>query len=112
MIDLGLVNFKDHPSDDNYKIFRFVNLPKAKQFEKGIEELDIFYERHETTKGTNNVVIYAIRKRDFEKAQKVNYLVESQFRKPFISNKVIKWVLPLITLSIIALAIIGAVVSK
>ena len=56
--------------------------------------------------------LFAIRTKDFDDAQKVNFLVEAKFRKPLVSNKYLKVAIPLFLLIILGLAFAGAILSK
>ncbi|MGV6861612.1 MAG: hypothetical protein ACWA41_07555 [Putridiphycobacter sp.] len=122
---LGLVNYKDHPTDNRFKIFNFNSLDEANYFETLILDKRIKFEKDTEeveNKSTINLVpsngemmtmyLFAVDQRDFEKAQQANFLVSAKFRKPTINNKFIKWTLLLVFLGSLIFALIGYFISN
>jgi len=119
---LGLVNFKDHPSDNRYKIFNFNTKAEADffeellnkdniNFEKDEEELDSlstlhFTVRHEVEK-KGIMYLYAVGQRDLPKVHKMNYLVNAKFRHNMIKNSFLRYTLVLFFLALVGFAIFG-----
>lgn len=117
---LGLVNYKDHPTDNRYKVFNFNTKAEADYFEKLLKEKNIWFEKDEEevedkavinlipAEGkTINMYLFAIKQRDFDKVQKINYLVSAKFRQPTIKNKYLRLGLLIFFFFVLALGIIG-----
>ncbi len=117
---LGLVNYKDHPTDNRYKVFNFNTKAEADYFEQLLKEKNIWYEKDEEEvedKGVINLVpsegktinmyLFAIKQRDFDKVQKINYLVSAKFRQPTIKNKYLRIGLLIFFFLVLILGIIG-----
>jgi hypothetical protein len=100
---LGLVNYKDHPADNRYKVFNFNTKTEADYFEQMLIEKGVWFEKDEEEvedKAVINLVpsegkmmtmyLFAVNQKDFDKAQKANYLVSAKYRKPTINNKYLR----------------------
>ncbi|HIP35796.1 MAG TPA: hypothetical protein EYG85_02970 [Crocinitomix sp.] len=100
---LGLVNYKDHPTDNRYVVFNFNSKAEADHFESLLNEKKINYESDTEQVEDKPVVnlfpstgkmltmyLFAINKRDFNKTQKLNYLTTAKFRQPSIKNKYLR----------------------
>lgn len=122
---LGLVNYKDHPTDNRYKVFNFNTKAEADYFEQLLKEKNIWYEKDEEEvedKGvinlipsegkTINMYLFAIKQRDFDKVQKINYLVSAKFRQPTIKNKYLRIGLLIFFFLVLILGIIGYLKSS
>lgn len=83
-IDLGLVNYVQHPENPNYIVFRFSDLNRAKSFEDRLRDQSIWYEKGEEEKRGKMVQLYGIHKSDYKKVTNINYLVEASHKKPLI----------------------------
>jgi len=119
---LGLVNFKDHPSDNRYKVFNFNTKEEAVffeelltkeniEFEKDEQELDSlstlhFTVRHEVEK-KGTMYLYAVGQRDLKKVHKMNYKVNAKFRDNMIKNPLLRYGLVLFFLALLSFAIFG-----
>jgi len=119
---LGLVNFKDHPSDNRYKIFNFNTKEEAIffeelltkeniEFEKDEEELDSlstlhFTIRHEVEK-KGIMYLYAVGQRDLKKVHNMNYMVNAKFRHNMIKSPFLRYGLVLFFLALLGFAIFG-----
>jgi hypothetical protein len=112
MIDLGLVNYLDHPSDENYKLFRFIDKKKADLFEKGLIEQNLKHQSHLDSSSGKTIYLFAVFKSDFKAAQKINFLISAQFRKPMITSKTGKWALLIIVGLVIITGFVGFAISK
>lgn len=123
---LGLVNYKDHPSDNRYKIFNFNSIEEATYFEELLNKKGVWFERDEEEVNSLSALhftlkhqpdkkgimyLFAVNQRDFDKVQKLNYLVTAKFRDFTIKNSFFRWVLVLFFLFILAFAIVGYIKS-
>lgn len=118
----GLVNYKDHPSDNRYKIFNFNSKEEADYFEELLNKAKISFEkdeekvnslstlhftlRHEVEqKGT--MYLYAVSQRDLKEVHNSNYLVSAKFRSFSIKNSFLRYSLVIFFLAVLTLAIVG-----
>lgn len=119
---LGLVNYKDHPTDNRYKVFNFNTIEEANMFEQLLTSTNVWFERDEevmedtaTIKFTldpegekfQNTFLFAVEQRNFSKAQQANYRVSAAFRKPLIKNKAVRYLLILFFLTVLSISIVG-----
>jgi hypothetical protein len=119
---LGLVNYKDHPKDNRYKIFNFNTKVEADffedllnkdkiEFEKDEEELDSlstlhFTVRHEVEK-KGVMYLYAVGQRDLKKVHNMNYMVNAKFRQNMIQSPILRYGLVIFFLALLSFAIFG-----
>lgn len=107
----NITNYFEHPTRPGYYIFKFYEKKRADYFEELLNNQNIWYESSfdDEQKPT---YLYGIKLNDYKKAQNANYLVSAKFRKKTISNRYIQIVIYIVTFSIIALAIYGALKSE
>ena len=106
---LGLVNYRDHPTDKRYKVFSFYKKHEADLFQKTLEEEKVKFEMDEDEVKDKTIYFFAIDKINFTKAQKANYKVSAEFRNKIIKNGVLRYALLIIVFSAIGLGIFGYV---
>lgn len=106
-LDLGFVNYVQHPTNSNYVVFRFADPNRAEDFELELKNAGIWYERDVELKRTTEVVLYGIHKTDFKKAQNFNYFVEGKHKKPIIPFKALRYGVLVVGLGLLILATIG-----
>lgn len=119
---LGLVNYKDHPTDNRYKVFNFNTVEEANMFEQQLISANVWFEKDQevmedtaTIKFTldpegekfQNTFLFAVEQRNFNKAQQANYRVSAAFRKPLVKNKIARYLLVIFFLSVLSFALIG-----
>lgn len=107
VLDLGLVNYVQHPENKNYTVFRFADIKRADSFEMNLVEQKIWFEKGEENKKAKVYTLYAIHHADFTKVEQINFTVEAQFKKPLIPFKGLRWSLLLFSFFVMTLAIIG-----
>ncbi len=105
--DLGLVNYVQHPTNDNYIVFRFAEPKRAETFENRLTEHNIWFEKSEQQGKTRIFYLYGIHRNDYKRVQKINFLVEAEHRSFIIRNGLARWFLILFTTAIVALAFFG-----
>ena len=119
---LGLVNYKDHPADNRYKIFNFNSIDEATYFQNLLTENGIWFERDEEEVDSLSALhftlkhqpdkkgimyLFAVNQRDFDKVQKLNFIVTAKFREFTIKNSFLRWVLVLFFLTVLGFAIVS-----
>lgn len=106
-LDLGLVNYVQHPDNPNYIVYRFADEERANAFEGELIAQKIWYEKGEEMKRTRNFTLYGVHKNDFKKVQQINYMVEGKYKKPFIPFAFFRWALILFSFTVVLLAMLG-----
>jgi hypothetical protein len=119
---LGLVNYKDHPTDNRYKVFNFNTIEEANMFEQLLTSDNVWFEKDEevmedtaTIKFTldpegekfQNTFLFAVEQKNFNKVQQANYKVSAAFRKPMIKNKIARYSLVIFFLSVLIFGLVG-----
>ncbi|MFZ6050987.1 hypothetical protein [Halocola ammonii] len=109
---MNITNYKDHPGDNRYVVYRFLMEEHADHFQTLLEERDVIFERHFDEDDDPPKILFGISKRFNKEAVHCNYLTHARYRKPMITNKFFKYTLLIFTLSVIILAFIGYFLSK
>lgn len=104
---LGLVNYIDHPTDKNFRVFNFNSPKEAEIFEQLLTEKKIFFEKDEEDHEDEVMYLFAVQQRDFERAQTANYEVSAKTRKNIIPVPFLRYALLLIVFTLIGIAIYG-----
>ena len=99
-------NFEEHPSDENYLVFRYLSKPMADEFSTTLLERGIPFETIENEE-KQTVYLYAVKKKYGDEVKKLNYLIYAKHRKPLIENKYTRNLLLGTVLTLIILGLIG-----
>lgn len=105
-------NWRKHPTKQRYYVFFFTSIEQGIHFEFLLTEKSIWFERFEDEDQPNRPIWFAIDKNDLEKVKYINNLTLGKYRKPFIPNPTLRWAVILFALSILALAIGGAIMNQ
>lgn len=106
-IDLGFVNYVQHPSNKTYIVFRFGDKNRAEDFEEQLKLNKIWYERATEMKRTTEVVMFGVHKTDFNRVQKINFAVEGRHKKPIIPFKGLRYGILLVGSFLLILATVS-----
>lgn len=106
----NITNYSDHPTRIGYTVFKFREIERAEYFETLLKKENIWYETSFEDDG-NSLQLFGIKKGDFKMAMNANYLVSAKYRKKFIPNFYIGWMIIIVSLTILTLAIIGAIIK-
>lgn len=106
-IDLGFVNYVQHPTNPSYIVYRFADKNRADSFEKGMKERGIWFEKESEDKRGKKYYLFGIHKNDYKKTEQLNYLVEAEHKKPFIPFRIFRYSILLISAIAMILASIG-----
>lgn len=107
IVDLGLVNYVQHPSNPQYIVYRFVDPERAASFEKELEAQSIWFEKDIENKREKEYILFGVHNRDFKRTDKINFKVEGKHKKPLIPFKGFRYFVVLLGLGLLTLAIIG-----
>lgn len=106
------INFREHPSRYQLYVFFFYEPERAACFEEMLLQHNISYEKEVTVEEKKEVIYYGIKKTEYEKAKHLNYLVSARFRKPFIEDAGLRYVVLIISAVALLLAIAGYFISS
>ena len=106
-LDLGFVNYTNHPTNNDYVVFRFADVHRANSFRELLKEQKIWFEESQDQKRQLLVYLFGLHHTDYNKAQKINITVEAKHKKFLISGKFFRWFIVLFGLTMIILAAIG-----
>lgn len=109
---LNLVNYKEFPGDNRYRVFYFNTVEEANVFEQFLKEKNVWYERSTDAEGSKTRYLFGIHKDDFNRAQKANFLTNAQFRKPFMPDKIFRYIVMILAFGTILLGIVGYYLSN
>ena len=104
---LGLVNYRQHPTNKSYRVFNFNEVLHAEIFERELNRENVSFEKSDDFIKGEKVYLYAVSERDFQKAARANYAVSGQTRKKIIPNIILRYTLLLFVFGIIILGLIG-----
>jgi hypothetical protein len=102
---LNILNYKKHPTNSNYYVFKFWDNRRAADFEDALKKQSIWFEKDFDEE--KEIALFAIKQKDLEQVQKINFLVEAKYRKPFISNVFLKWATILFFIIALSFALYG-----
>ena len=106
-LDLGFVNYTQHPSNPNYVIYRFTDQERANTFRKFLEEGNIDFEEDIEEKRTQTYTLFAIHQKNYKKTMKMNFEVERIHKKPIIPFKILRWSVVILGMGILLLSILS-----
>jgi len=107
IVDLGLVNYVKHPTNQNYVVYRFADKDRADSFEEGLNKDNIWHEKGIDDSKSRPFYLFGVHKNDYKKTQTLNFEVEGKHKKPFIPFSGLRYGLIIVSLGLITLAIIG-----
>lgn len=120
---LGLVNYRTHPTNTQYKVFSFNTEAESDLFRSELEKEGIWfeYDTEEINEGKGyisgsetitTVHLYGVYKNDFNRAQQANFRVSAKFRDPMIKSSLLRYTLLIFFASMLTLAIVGYVKNQ
>jgi len=110
--DMGLVNYRQHPSNVNYIVYRFKDLERANTFEEKLAAAKIWFERSNPDADEKQYYIFAVEKKHYNKSQRINFETEAKHKKHLIPHNFWRTFFVLFMLSLIVLASIGYCKSR
>lgn len=103
----NITNSFEHPTRPGHTIFKFYQKERADYFEKLLLEEEVWYESDCDKINNNDVYFFGFKNAHLKKVNNINYLVSAKFRKPFIPNPLLKWIVIIFSVTLFFLAIIG-----
>jgi hypothetical protein len=109
---IRFTNFYEHPEDSRFYVYEFFHEYIADYFEELLVSRGVTFERHFAVDSDPQVYLFGIAKSYLSESNKCNYLTHAHFRKPLIANVWLKWATLIITLGLVALALVGYLQSR
>lgn len=103
-------NFEDHHKQRNYVVFYFYAKDTADYFESLLIEADIPYERG-AGKDLLRRHLFGIHKSYQSRAEALNDDTGNMFRQPFLADNVMRYVVLALTISVLAIAVLGWLIA-
>lgn len=107
----NITNYFDHPTRPGYTVFKFFEKQRATYFEELLKEKNIWFESSIEETEDKSIYLFGVKTGDHKKALNANYLVSGKYRNPTISNLYVRLIIFTISLTVIVLAILGALKS-
>jgi hypothetical protein len=111
LVDLDLTNHRPHPTRKGYIVFRFRDHQQGEAFEEGLRKEGLEYERT-ITDDEKRMMLFAVRRRDLSKAERINDRVSARFRSRFIPQKGLRIFTIALFLFLVLLGSIGFLLSE
>ncbi|MFB6258336.1 MAG: hypothetical protein ABEH38_06565 [Flavobacteriales bacterium] len=111
LVDINLTNHGPHPTRPGYHVFRFKDHDQGNYFEGLLEEEGLEYEKT-VTDDEKRLMLFAIKRRQLQKAQRLNDRVSARFRSRFIPQKGLRIFVISIFALLLLLAIMGFFFSE
>ena len=108
---MQITNYYDHPSDNRYMVYQFYVPEHADAFEAMLVEKNIQFERFLDEEGERPRILFGVHKTHKTRSNHANFIVHAKYRSPFIPNVVLRYSVLIITIFMIAMAIIGYIKS-
>ncbi|MDA9312641.1 hypothetical protein OAD50_00140 [Vicingaceae bacterium] len=107
---ISTINFQEHPTNRNLKVFFYSDTDHAVHFEGLLKEQSIEFEKQIDAEGDQKIY-YGIHITHFNEVKRLNYLTIGKFRKKFIPDLFFRILLLTISILVLGLAITGALIS-
>lgn len=107
---ISTINFQEHPTNRNLKVFFFTNPLHANHFESLLTEKAIKFEKQIDDEGDQRIY-YGVHISNFKDAKQLNYLTIGKFRSKFIPDAFFRYLLIAISILVVGLSIAGALLS-
>lgn len=110
--DMGLVNYRQHPTNVNYIVYRFKDVQRADTFENKLKEANLWYERSNPEEDEKPLYMFAVEKKHFNRTQKMNFETEAKHKKFIIPHGLFRNLFVFLVMAIITLASVGYCKSR
>ena len=106
-LDLGFVNYTQHPSNPNYVVYRFTDQDRADSFRDLLKAHHVEFEEDQEQKKQQTYTLFAIHQKYYKKTMKMNFKVEQKHKKPIIPYRILRWSVVIFGMGIILLSILS-----
>ena len=105
-------NWRNHPTRKKYLVFFFKTEAESNYFEALLIEHKIWFEKGDNDESQKARYLFAINRDDLGRVKNLNNLTIGKYRKPFMPNKVFKYIVMVISFIVLLLAVIGFVLVE
>lgn len=105
-LEIDLTNYREHPTHKNYTVFFYDSKEQAEYFESLLKANNIWFES-DGEGGDDGKFFVAIKKLDENKVLRLNNLAIGKYRNKFIPNTFLRWFVIIISVVVLALALVG-----
>ena len=106
-LDLGFVNYTQHPTNPKYMVYRFTDVNRANHFRELLNENKIEFQEDTQEKKQQTYTLFAIHQKNYKKTMKMNYEVDKKHKKPIIPFRFLRWAVVLFVMGILFLSIVS-----
>ena len=106
-LDLGFVNYTQHPANPNYVVYRFTDQNRADSFRTLLKAHHVEFEEDQEQKKQQTYTLFAIHQKYYKKTMKMNFKVEQKHKKPIIPFRILRWSVVIFGMGIILLSILS-----
>lgn len=103
---LGLVNYRVHPVNKQYRVFGFYTTEEADSFRRELEKRQVWYDADQEQVKQETLYLIGVHQSDFKKAQQANFTVAARHRTPIIKNR---WIGVALIIAVVGLLVIGMI---
>lgn len=111
LVDLDLTNYRPHPTRKGYMVFRFKEHQQGEYFKELLEKEGLEYE-HTVTDDASQLMLFAVKRKDLNRAIALNDRVSARFRPRFIPQKGLRYFTIGIFLLLLFFAVLGYLFSQ
>lgn len=108
---MQLTNYYDHPSDNRYMVYQFYESEHADAFEAMLVADKVVFERFLDEEEERPRILFGVHKTHKKRSNHANFMVHAKYRSPFIPNVILRYSVLIITIVMIAMAVIGYIKS-
>lgn len=108
----GLINYRRHPSDQNYIVFNFNSEREAELFERELQKTHVWFEKDTEEVEGKVMYLFAVEESNLDKANRANGIVRTVTKEPLLKNKLLRYSLFIFLGALLILAAIGYVKNK
>ncbi len=109
---LDFTNWRTHPTQKKYRVIFYKTAQEAAYFETLLVEHRIVFERGEDESSHKARFLFAVSKDDMEVVKRLNNITIGRYRKKFIPNIYFRLVVIVISITVLAIAILGAILNS
>ena len=108
----NITNSSEHPTRPGHTIFHFYEKKRADLFTDLLEEENIWFESDIQNENDKITYFFGVKNATLKKVNQKNYLVNAQFRKPFIPNIYFRWIVFAIAIFMVVLTILNVLILR
>lgn len=105
-------NYSEHPSDNRYTVFKYYRKDQFDHFKNSLLEHHIWFEEDQEQMEHGVQFLVAVKNKDLTQVKKLNLEAIGLNRERFIPNKILRYVILIISIIVMTLAVIGFIKSE